>query len=271
MYSRGRTIARLIFGLDQLPCQQKVGDILVTAIRSQAYDGAAFATNLNNFRKRILQPLFSKGVSIVTRSDSGRMHSHIAAEMPSLCSDFDWTSFEQSEHYYRLYQQYKGKDDLKFYRYFTAKYRRSLPKDWQDINTKLMIAGKRYGLGRVFLTPIRKNLKAYKWYLVSNVPWKRDKRDSKIHYLSCWGMKSTGKFQVLNKFTNDYRRKISKFVQGLHLDSENYNICLRSMLGQRWFFRIKELIRNIDSLSVIQQIQYDELKSSIRTHILRSS
>jgi hypothetical protein len=191
--------------------------------------------------------------------------------MPCPATSFDWTSFEQSEHYYKLYKTYNHRKDLEFFRYFTKKYRKSLPIEWQKINTKLMVAGKRYGLGRVFLTPVRKNMNAYKWYLVSNIPYKRDTRDEGIHFLTSWGMNGMGGFQVINKYTCSYRDRLKRFAQSLQLNSENYNISLRSVLGTRWFFRIKDIIRDFDKLSPIQQIQYNELQEAVRTHILRSN
>lgn len=270
MYSRGKTIAKLVNSLSQFSCQQEVGDILITATRDNAYNGTLFSQALTNFRKNILRRLFAKGVSIVTRSDRNRLHCHIAAQMPSKCVTFDWTSFEQAEHYYRLFKQYRGKTDLQFYRYFTTKYRRSLPQDWQDINRKLMLAGKKYGLGRVFLTPVRKNMTALKWYFVGNIPYHRDTRDEGIHYLVSWGMTAITNFQVYNKYTTEYRNRLRKFCTGLQLDSNNYNITLRSVLGRRWHYKIKDIIHNIDKLSTNQSAQYNELRNIVDTHILRS-
>lgn len=269
MYSRGKNIAKLVAGLNHLSCQLKVGDILITANRD-AYNGIEFNRKLGTFKK-VLERFTSKGMWIVTRSDSNRIHCHIAAEMSSMCTNFDWVSFEESEKYYKLYRKYRYKADLKFYRYFTVKYRRSLPKDWQHINHRLMSAGKRLGLGRVFLIPIRKNLKAYKWYLVSNVPYKRDRRDKGVHFFQSWGIGKTGKFQLSNSYTRSYRERLKKFAQGLQLTSNSYNISLRSVLGLSWYFKIKDLVRDIDSLSRDQQERYENLKSALRIHLLRSS
>ena len=270
MYSRGKTIAKLINSIDQFSCQNEVGDILVTATRTNSYDGRAFAENLTNFRKNVLRKLFNKGVSIVTRSDKNRLHCHIATQMPSKCTTFDWISFSEAERYYKLYKQFKGKQDLRFYRYYTTKYRRSLPKDWQIINHKLMAAGKKYGLGRVFLTPVRKNMSALKWYYVGNIPYRRDTRDEGIHYLVSWGMDSINNFQVYNKYTTEYRNRLMRFAQGLHLNDTDYTITLRSVLGRRWHYKVKDLIQNIDNLTIEQSIKYKELRSAIDTYLLRS-
>lgn len=271
MYSRGKIISKLVFGLDQLSCQQKVGDILVTAAHVDAYDGVNFPRKLRHFYKDVLRKLFTKGVSVVTRSDGNRLHVHIAAEMPSLCTSFDWISFEQAERYYELFKKTKTREDLKFYQYYLKKFRRSLPIDWQLINRKLMAEGKKYGLGRVFLTPVRKNLKALKWYLVSNVPYKRDPRDKGVHFFLAWGIKRANGFQIVNKYTRAYRAKLKKFAQGLQLNDQNYNITLRSVLGSNWYFKVSELVKYIDSLTEEQQLRYENLQRTVRTHLLRSS
>jgi hypothetical protein len=215
--------------------------------------------------------MISKGLSIVTRSDKGRMHCHIAAEMPSMCRDFDWTAFDEAERYYKLFRVYHSRKDLEFYKYFTKKYRASLPKDWQLINRKLMTMGKRYGLGRVFLTPVRKNMQALKWYLVSNIPYRRDIRDKGIHYFDSWGLEKIHGFQIVNKFTLDYRRRLARFAKGLQLTNDSYNLILRSVLGRRWYYRVEDLIKHIDNLSPNQLLQYQDLQITVNTHLLRSS
>jgi hypothetical protein len=215
--------------------------------------------------------MFEKGVSIVTRSSSGRLHCHIAVEISEPCRTFDWTAFDEAERYYNLYKGYRDKSDLKFYRYYTKKYRASMPRSWRNINARLMGAGKKYGLGRVFLTPVRKNMQALKWYYVSNIPRKRDTRDKGIQYFTSWGLQKTSGFQVVNRYTQEYRRKVRKFSTGLQLNSENYNISLRSVLGRRWYFKCKDLISDIDKLSTRQVMQYNELRASLQTYLLRSS
>lgn len=269
MYSRGKTIAKLVNGMDQFKDQSRVGDILVTA-RVNAYNGVAFADNLNLFR-RCMQKLFKKGLTVVTRSDSGRLHCHIAVELDDSCSDFDWVAWKQAERYYDLYSAFQSSSDLKFYVYYTKKYRASLPESWRKLNLKLMAAGKKYGLGRISITPVRKNLTAMKWYYVSNIPYKRDLRDKGVRYYSSWGLESINGFQILNKYTRGYWARLRKFSEGLQLNSENYNICLRSVLGRRWFFRCKDLIKDIDKLSTAQVMEYNELRSAIQLHLLRSS
>ena len=268
-YSRGKTVARLVYSMDQFSCQSKVGDILVTAARN-AYDGPSFVTSVNKLKKEI-RKLFEKGVSIVTRSDAGRLHVHIAVQLPVSCTSFDWNSFEESERYYGLYKTFRDAKDLRFFRYYTKKYRSSMPPEWIKANRKLMLLGKRYGLGRVFLTPVRKNLPALKWYYVGNIPYTRDDRDKGIHYFTNWGMKNISGFQVLNKFTKTYRRRLSKFCQGLQLTSNDYNILLRSVLGRRWYYKCKDLIANVESMSAEQTAEYNELKSAVRTYLIRSS
>ena len=271
MHSRGKIITRLIYGLGQLSSQASTGDILITAARSSAFNGVEFSKAINLFKQRVLRRLFTKGVAVVTRSDFGRLHSHVAVDMLVPGFDFDWLSFDQSESYYKLYKKYKTRDYLKLYRYFTVKYRRSLPAEWQVINHKLMAAGKKYGLGRIFLTPIRKNMTAYKWYLVSNVPYKRETTDKGLHFFYSWGMKTTGQFQVISNFTSSYRTRLKQFAQGLLLTPENYIIILRSVLGKSWYFRTKDIIKNIENLSPELARQYNELKSSINTYFLRAS
>jgi hypothetical protein len=269
MYFRGKIIAKLVYGLDQLSCQAGLGDILVTAKHADAYDGKTFSKKLREFNKNVLRKLFPKGVGVVTRSSGGRLHFHVACNMPGLCASFDWISFEQSERYFKLYKKTKSNADLNFYRYYTAKYRRSLPKDWQVINRKLMQAGKRYGLGRVFLTPIRKNKTAYKWYLVSNVPYKRDTRDKGVHFFLSWGVNRAVRFQVLNKYTKEYRSKLNKFSTDLQLNSENYTMYLRGVLGSNWYYQISDLIKDINNLNISQQRRYRELQNTLRIHQLR--
>lgn len=269
MYSRSKTIARLINSLSQLSCQQSTGDILITASKLDGYNGLEFTSKLRKLKQTTLQKLLPKGVSVVTRSDSGRVHCHIAAELPDKCIDFNWTAFEESERYYKIYKDTKDRKALEFYRYFTAKYRRSMPASWQSINRKLMIAGKKYGLGRIFLIPIRKNMKAYQWYLVGNVPYKRDQRDGKLKYVNSWGMPKTSKFQVINKFTTDYRNRLKYFCQGLQLTSENYSIVLRNVLGQSWYYRTSDIIKHIYHLPLDLNVKYNEIKNSIRIHLLR--
>src|SRR5579859_478995 len=116
MYSRGKTIAKLVNSIDQFSCQSKVGDILITANKN-AYNGQTFSQNLKAM-KRVLHKTFPKGVSIVTRSTIGRLHCHIAVEMPDPCIDYDWTSFEQAERYYNLYKTSESAADLRFFRYY---------------------------------------------------------------------------------------------------------------------------------------------------------
>jgi hypothetical protein len=190
--------------------------------------------------------------------------------MPGPVTNFDWVAFEQSERYYNLYKHFKDKDSLKFYNYYTKKYRNSLPTTWQVINSKLMSIGKKLGLGRIFLTPIRKNLTAYKWYLVSNVPYKREKRDKYIRFFFSWGMAVVDKCQILNKYTKAYRNKLKSFAEGLQLTSESYNMVLRDVLGNSWHYRVNELIKHIDSLDSLELIKYNELKSTVALHLLRS-
>lgn len=270
MYSRGKIIAKLVYALDQMHCQQNIGDILITANKDVAYNSEAFAQALRKFKSKILHKLFASGASVITRSDNGRLHCHIAATISDKCTQFDWISFEQSERYYKLYTKYKSKADLLFYKYYTKKYRDSLPQSWKVINRKLTIAGKRYKLGRVFLTPIRKNTTAYKWYLVGNVPRKRDKRDSGLHFFNSWGLQTAQQFQLSNKYTACYRDKLRKFCQGLQLTSENYNIYLRSILGKSWYFKIKDMVKDVDSLNHDQKLRYANLQSALNMHILRS-
>lgn len=269
MYSRGKTIAKLVNSIDQFSCQTKVGDILITAGRD-AYNGQTFAQNLKAM-KRTLHKTFAKGVSVVTRSDAGRLHCHVAVELAESCKDYDWTSFNEAERYYLLYKTFRGKEDLRFFRYYTKKYRASLPKSWKEINHKLMALGKKHGLGRVFLTPVKKNMQALKWYYVSNIPYTRDDRDRHIQYFTAWGMSKIVGFQVVNKYTKDYRSKLRRFAEGLQLNSENYNISLRSVLGRRWYFNCKDLIRDIEKLSHSQVTQYHEIREAVQTHQLRSS
>jgi hypothetical protein len=269
MYSRGKTVERLIYSLSQFSLPEKVGDILITADK-QAYNGRSFADNLYQFKQKCMRKLLPKGVSVVTRSGSGRLHSHIAVEMPEPCLDYDWISFDLAEFYYKLYLKWKSSEDLELYKYFTKKYNLSLPASWQNINVKLMKAGKLYGLGRVFLTPVRKNMKAYQWYLVSNIPDKREESDKGIQYMASWGLRKAVKFQVLNRFTADYRRRLKLFCSGLQLNSENYNIVLRDVLGS-WYYKCKDLIRDIDHLSADQLHEYKDLHSAIAIHLLRSS
>jgi len=270
MYSRGKTIAKLVHGLAQLPVQQLIGDILITASRTDAYDGVSFATTLRNFRQNVLRKLLPKGVGIITRSLNGRLHWHLAVQMPVTAPAFDWTSFEESERYFHLYQTYKSRKDLQFYHYYTRKFRTSLPLEWRKINQQLMIEGKKHGLGRVFLTPVRKNLQAFRWYLVGNVPYRKDDRDKGLQYFTSWGLKRMSKCQLLSHYTADYRRHIKRFAEGLQLSEDSYKITLRSVLGRYWYFRIKDLVRDIDHFSMNQAARYDQIRESLSLHILRS-
>ena len=144
-----------------------------------------------------------------------------------------------------------------------------MPKEWRKINERLMIAGKKFGLGRVFLTPVRKNLQAFRWYLVGNVPYKKDPRDKGLQYFTSWGLRKMGKGQLINHWTEDYRRRLKRFAEGLQLNNDSYNITLRSVLGRRWYFKVKDLIRDIDHLTMNQTAEYRQIQESIRTHVLR--
>jgi len=269
MYSRSNTIAKLVYGLDQLSCQQSIADILVTADAKQAYDGQQFNNRLTTFKNTALYRSFARGVTVITRSRSGRLHCHIAVDMSERCTSFDWLSFDESERYFNLYKKYGSKHDLSFYKYYTSKYRRSMPLSWQRANRRIMQLAKRHGLGRVYLTPIRKNLNAYKWYMVSNIPHRKDKRDSKLRYFNSWGMRRAGRLQVINKYTRSYRERVKLFAQGLQLSSENYSICLRSVLGRGWYFKIRDILADIHDHSPEQVLRYNTLKQSLEMHRLR--
>lgn len=271
MYSASRTRAKLVYLLDQLVPQNCVADILITAERTASFNGPEFAAQYNKFQRNTLRTLFKSGVSVITRSTRGRLHSHTAVLMHASHAEFDWYSFDQSEHYYNLYTQTRNKHDLQLYAHFLRKYRRSLSPEWQHANRVLMRSAKRHGLGRVFMTPVRKNMQAYKWYVVGNLPKRREHRDAGIHYLRSWGLESINGFQPINKHTVEYRRKLAKFCTGLQLTSEDYNIYLRNALGRRWYYKVTDLVRDIDNLTLAQQQDYHMLRQTLGTYRLRTS
>ena len=271
MYARSKLIAKFVSGFDQLNNGAALGDILITSQRTDEYNGQAFNTKLRTFLNRVIHRQFKAGLSIVTRSDKNRLHCHVAVQAPCPLIGFDWLSFEQSERYFKLYQQFKQKEDLNFYAYYTRKYRKSMPRLWQKASSRITALAKHYGLGHARLVPIRKNMNAYKWYLVGNIPYKRDNRDKGLHYFTSWNLDTIKDFQVVNKYTRDFRRRLGKLATSLQLTSENYNIKLKACLGRHWFCRCEDLIKDIDDLDQHQQLKLNLLRQTIATYTLRTT
>lgn len=271
MYARSRLIAKFVNGFDQLNSGSVIADILITSVRTEEFDSDEFNGRLRKFRKRVLQRIFPKGLCIITRSDSNRLHCHCAVQTDIPVAAFDWDSFEESERYYALYRQFKDRRDLDFYKYYTRKYMKSLPKEWRVKLLRVSAGARHYGLGRARMVPVRKNMNAYKWYLVGNIPKRREPRDKGLQYYTNWGVDRIKDFQVINKFTMAYRSKLKAFSIGLQLESDNYNIILRNALGTRWFCRCEDLIRDIHKLSPSQADRYRMLQHTIKMYQLRSS
>ena len=270
MYARTRLVARYANSFDQLNTGCVIADLLITSVRTEEFDGPTFNRRLKRFKNKVLQPLFSRGISIVTRSDANRLHCHCAVETTIPVDSFDWLSFEESERYYQLYKTFGDKSDLRFYRYYSTKYLKSLPVEWRQQLHRMRAQAKHYGLGRLSVVPVRKNMTAYKYYLMGNIPRRRDPRDKGMQYLTTWGLDSVKDFQVLNRHTRAFRERLKTFSMGLQLTSENYNIILRDALGTHWFCRCEELIRDIHQLTPDQQIRYRQMQTTINMYRLRS-
>lgn len=269
MYNRKKYREKLYYALSQLPCTAEIGDILITAARSESYNSETFRKKITELHAT-LKTLFPAGAYIVTRSDEGRLHAHVAVKMPVSSLEYDWVAFDQAKFFYFLYKKDRSGHHLEKYRYYKEKHEASLPEQWQLMNKKLMAIGEKLGLGRIFMTPIRKNKECYTYYLTSNIPKTRQERDKYLHIFYSWGLQKTGKFQVRDTYTADYRRKLKKIVEGLQLTDENYTMTLRSMLGAKWHSRIEDIVRYADNLPAALETKYTELKSAIALHLLRS-
>ena len=263
MYSRCKTVAKFVESFHALNRGAPIADILITSVRHEEYCSRSFNAKIRKFISHVLRHMFPRGLSIVTRSDKDRLHCHMAVQLDTPMPDFDWVSFEESERYYSLYKASKDRRHLNFYRYYTRKYMNSLPAIYRKMTLRLMAGAKRYGLGHCRMVPVRKNMDAYKWYLVKNIPKRRHRRDKGLQYLSSWGLPTTKDFQVLNKYTIDYRRRLKLFSMGLQLTPENYSMMLRNAIGVRWFCRCKDLIRDIDNLAPHQVSSYESIRTAL--------
>ena len=270
MYARSKIVVKLVSAFEQLDDGSALADILITSLRTTEYDGQEFNKRLRKFMRQVVHRNFGAGLSIVTRSDADRLHCHVAVKAPVPCADFDWTSWDESKRYLELYKKSKNRKDLGFYKYYTNKFRTSMPSEWQKLSRRLSAAAKTYKLGYIKIIPIRKIPEAYKWYLVKNIPKKRDDRDKGLHYFTSWNLETTGKFQVINRFTTDFRRRLALVAQRLQLSAGTYNMILRNALGNSWFCRIEEFIKDIDQLTPEQHNRLQDIAYSINTYRLRS-
>jgi hypothetical protein len=269
MYNRKEYVEKLKTAFTGLSCPAQIGDILITAVRKESYDSKAFGDKITKLHST-LKLLYPKGVYVVTRADEGKMHAHVAVEMPEMSLSFDWIAFDQSEFYYKLYCKTKKRADLDFHRQYKAKYEDSLPESWRTSNEQLMAIGEELGLGRIFMTPVRKTQDAYMYYLIGNIPLSRQARDKYIRFFYSWKLPTQGKCMTIDQYTNSYRRRLKKIVEGLQLSDETFRMTLRAMLGDRWYYRIKELIQFADNLPPELETKYKELKSAVALHVLRS-
>ena len=244
--------------------------------RKDAYSIEEFNRKLQSLQSHVLSKLFSCGLRVVARSDSGRLHCHAAVALGFATDGFDWRSFDEAERWYKLYKSSGERATLKWYVYYTQLYRASMPEQLRDLNHTLVIKAKKYGFGRIFILPIRKNSDALKWYLVGNIPKKRQKRDAGVHFFTSWGLAKTGKFKTLSRPYNDYRDRLKLFAEGLHLTADNYNMVLRTILGNNWHWKCRDYIKHIAMLPEglflppCHKDGYEELRKTIKQHLVRT-
>ena len=271
MYSRGSIIARVVYAFDTLENHaQLLGDLLVTVDTNQ-YSSREFNANFRSFQTHVLSKMFPSGLRVVTRSEGGRIHCHAAVALNVDASQFDWPCFYAAERWYKIYRQVRTKESLQQYKRFTKKFRESMPEELKQINRELKVKARNYGFGRAMVLPVRINNDALKWYLVKNVPRKRQERDKGVHYFASWGLPKASNFKVLSPRYNQYRANLRAFAQSLGLTAENYNTVLKEALGNNWHWQCREVIKFMDALPPHLLDKQDSLKQTIRQHLLRSN
>ena len=277
MYSRSVIISKLVYGYEELAkASVSIGDVLITVDADAAFKSDVFAKRLRNLQTHVLSNLFEAGVKVVTRSEKGRLHCHAAVRLNFEIHGFDWSSFDQAKRWYELYRSTRQKSCLRWYRFYKRAYETSMPEQLKSINQELKQRARIYGFGHVFILPIRKNSEALKWYLVKNVPHTRQKRDSKIHYFTSWGLETTGKFKHMTPRYNDYRDRLKQFCLSLKLVHDNYQPVLKELLGPQWHWQCRKYIKYIvpslngEFLPVSLQASYEELRRTVRQHLIRT-
>ena len=279
VYSRKATEVKLEYAFDLLEgaCVAIV-DILITADRGrrEAYDIGEFLTRLYSFQTNVLCKLFPRGLRVIARSGGGRIHSHAAVAFMFSTDGVDWCSFDQAERWYKLYKATGDRNMLKWFKYYTKLYRASEPVELRELNRILRLKAKKYGFGRIFALPIRKNSQALKKYLVKNLPYTRQPRDRGVHFFTSWGLAKTGKFKVTTKYYNSYRYRLELFATGLNLTPDDYNDVLKTILGNNWHWKCREYIAQITKLHghvfLPPHLQdgYEQLRRTVIQYIVRS-
>ncbi len=275
MYSRTQTIAKLVHSFEELSSSKAIGDILITADQN-AYNSEAFGKQLRSLTLNVITKMFKRGLRVITRSSTGRLHVHAAVDLGFEVTGFDWLSFEEAERWYRIYKQTGCISARTQYRLFTRQYQDSMCQELKDINAKLKKKAKAYGFGRIYVLPVKKNNDALKWYLVKNLPKYKPKKDKAIHYFSSWGVTKISKFKVLSKYYNEHREQLKKFCTSLGLTSDNYNKVLKDVIGVQWMWKCKNYIKHIEllvdgpHLPNQYKTSYNELRKTVKQYLIRS-
>jgi hypothetical protein len=277
VYSRSQTITKIVAGFEALKASSvSIGDIMTSVDRDAAFDSQKFRKLQRSFQTHVLSKEFAHGLRITTRSDRGRLHSHYAVALPFKVEGFDWDSFEQSERWFKLYKSSGEKSCLRWYKFYTKAYRRSMPDELRKLNHRLMLKAKKYGYGHIRVLPVRKNDEAYKWYLVKNIPKVRQNRDKGLHYFESWGLPTVGLVKVMTRAYNAYRMRLKTFCEGLHLTSDNYNMILKDILGNNWHWKCRDYIKEIATLPEGLYLPphlmdgYNELEKTVKQYLVRT-
>jgi hypothetical protein len=269
MYHRKQVIARLVNGFQELEAKSaSIGDLLITSSAS-GMSSETFNKRLSSLQGNVLAELFPLGLRVTTRSEPGRIHCHAAVGLDFPVASFDWENFDGAQTWYRRYKASGSRLDLQRYKACTRAWRKSMPDQLRKLNQLLTQKARLYGFGRIHLLPVRKGNEALMYYLVGNVPVRRQRMDKGVRFFSSWGLSKMTGFKVMSPKYNAYRMKLKAFCESLGLTAEDYDVELKAVYGIGWHWRCFDVIKAMGKLTPALESKQQGMQRDLELHRLR--